>query len=340
MANFKAYKWVMLAPAAGVTDSITRQIARKWGADACVTELISAEGLSRNCQKTRMLLEFEQAERPLGIQLFGADPESMAAGAQIATELGPDFIDLNFGCPVKKVVGKNGGSSLLKDLSKLEQIIRRVVDSTSLPVTIKYRSGWDTESLVVVEVARIAEAAGVAAVCLHPRTRTQGFTGHSNWEHIAEVKQAVGIPVIGSGDIDSPGKAKDMFDQTGCDSVMICRASFGNPWIFKRVKHYLETGELMAEPDVETRIETALTHLSLSVKKFGPYSGLVRMRNQLCWYLKGLPGVAAVRAKLVRLPSEAEVIELLNSFKDKLMEAGYESEETSETIGGCGIRES
>jgi tRNA-dihydrouridine synthase B len=328
----------MLAPAAGVTDSITRKIARKWGADAVVTELISAEGLIRDCQKTRALMDFEQEERPIGIQLFGANPSSMARAAAIASRLGPDFIDLNFGCPAKKVVGKNGGSSLLKNLPLLETIIREVVNATDLPVTVKYRSGWDEQSIVAVEVAKLAEANGVAAVCLHPRTRTQGFAGEADWSLIAEVKRSVGIPVIGSGDIDSPEKARLMFDLTGCDALMVCRASFGNPWIFRSIKHYLETGELLPEPDIETRIAIALEHLHISVEKYGPYKGLVRMRNQLCWYLKGLPGVGKVRSKLVLLPSEAEVIDLLEKYCDELMEYGDGSEEDYKIARGCEIR--
>ncbi len=335
--NFKVYKWVMLAPAAGVTDSITRQIARKWGADACVSELISAEGLIRNCPKTNALMAFEESERPFGIQLFGARPDSMANAAEAASKLNPDFIDINCGCPARKVVGKNGGSSLLKDLDKLAEIISSVVKATELPVTMKYRSGWDENSIVAVEVARMAESLGIAGLCLHPRTRTQGFAGKSNWEHIALVKEAVEVPVIGSGDIDSPEKAKEMFEQTGCDSVMICRASFGNPWIFQRTKHYLETGVLPSMPTIDTRIETALEHLRLSIEKFGPYNGLVRMRNQLCWYLRGLPGVGSIRSTLVQLPAEDEVIKLLNNFKLELIEKGYGTEEYKETIAGSSL---
>jgi tRNA-dihydrouridine synthase B len=321
--NFKVYNWVMLAPAAGVTDSITRKVARKWGADAVVSELISAEGMTRNCIKTKALTEFDESERPIGIQLFGANPDSMAEAARIVTGLKPDFIDLNFGCPAKKVVGKNGGSSLLKDLPLLTRIIRQVVEATELPVTIKYRSGWGDSSIVAVEVAKIAEDNGVAAICLHPRTRAQGFAGQADWRLLAEVKKSVGIPVIGSGDIDSPEKAKKMFEQTGCDAIMVCRASFGNPWIFKRIKAYLEEGKLVGEPGVATRISTALEHLHESIARHGDFGGLVRMRGQLAWYIKGLPQAAKIRARLVRLPTEAEVVELLNNYKKELIEQGY-----------------
>ena len=329
----------MLAPAAGVTDSITRKIAKKWGADATVTELISAEGLVRNCLKTKAFMDFDEAERPLGIQLFGADPDHMARAAQIASELNPNFIDLNFGCPVKKVVGKNGGSSLLKNLELLEKIVRKVVQAVRLPVTVKYRSGWDSGNIVAIEVACLAEANGAAAVCLHPRTRVQGFAGTADWPLIAEIKKAVNIPVIGSGDIDSPEKAKQMFDETGCDSVMICRAAFGNPWIFQRAKHYLETGELLPEPDIAARISAALEHLHMSIAKHGDYGGLVRMRNQLCWYIKGLPGAAQLRKKLVLIPTEQEVVALLESYKTELRERGYGSSQAIENIDGCEVRQ-
>jgi len=335
--NFKAYIKVMLAPAAGVTDSITRQLARKWGADATVTELISSEGLIRKCKKTNALMAFDQAERPLGIQLFGARPEVMARAAAIAAESEPDFIDLNFGCPAKKVVGKNGGSSMLKNLPDLEKIVKLVVDVVDIPVTIKFRSGWDKDSIVAVDVARIAEDNGAAAVCLHPRTRTQGFSGEADWSLIKDIKQAVSIPVIGSGDIDGPQKAKEMFDRTGCDTVMICRASFGNPWIFQRTKHYLETGELLPEPDIDIRIDTALDHLRLSIDKYGSFTGLIRMRSKLCRYLKGLPGSSKLRSKLVLLPSEEDVIELFESYRQSLKDRDYGTREDSQDSTGCEI---
>ena len=329
----------MLAPAAGISDSITRRIARTWGADAVLTELISSEGLIRNCKKTMAMMSFEKAERPIGIQLFGAEPDHMAEAARIASSTKPDFIDLNFGCPARKVVAKNGGASLLLNLPLLEKITRKVVRAVNLPVTIKYRSGWDDANIVAVEVARIAEANGVSAVCLHPRTRISGFTGTADWSHIAKVKQAVNIPVIGSGDIDSPEKAKLMFDQTGCDAVMICRASFGNPWIFKKIKHYLQAGELFPEPDIDTRIAAALEHLRLSVQQYGSWHGLIRMRSKLCWYIKGFPRASSVRAKLVLLTAEKDVINLFESYKMELNRAGYGPTEHKKDSTGFEVRQ-
>jgi tRNA-dihydrouridine synthase B len=316
--NFKANETVILAPAAGVTDSITRQIAKRYGADICVSELVSSEGLIRDHQRTKELLAFTEIERPIGLQLFGADPVHLAEAAKFAESLKPDFLDLNFGCPAKKVVGKNGGSSLLLNLPVLEQIIASVVKAVSIPVTIKYRSGWDDKNIVAIEVAQIAESNGATAICLHPRTRVQGFAGEADWSLITGVKQAVKIPVIWSGDIDSPLKAKEMFDRTGCDAIMVCRASFGNPWIFQEIKHYLITGELLPAPSVGSRIQTAIEHLKMSVESYGPIRGVLRMRNQLSWYLRGLPGVSQTRTKLMQLPSEEQVSQLLLEYAHKL----------------------
>jgi len=336
--NFKQNQTVLLAPAAGVTDSITRKIAKMWGADATITELISSEGLIRNCKKTKALMSFEDCERPIGIQLFGANPDNMAQAAVIASTLNPDSINLNFGCPAKKIVGKNGGASLLLNLPMLEKIIKKVVDAVTLPVTVKYRSGWDNNNIVGVEVAKIAKDNGISAVCLHPRTKVQGFAGKADWSLIREVKHSVDIPVIGSGDIDSPQKAKLMFDTTGCDAVMVCQASFGKPWIFKRIKHYLQTGQILPEPDVTIKISTALEHLHLSIQRYGSWPGLIRMRNQLTWYLKDLPEASKIRAKIVMLTSEEGIRKLLENYKQELIDKGYESTENKEDTSGCKIR--
>jgi tRNA-dihydrouridine synthase B len=335
--NFKQNQTVILAPAAGITDSITRKIAIKWGADATITELISSEGLIRNCKRTKSLMSFEDSERPIAIQLFGANPDNIAQAAVIASTLNPDSINLNFGCPAKKIVVKNGGASLLLNLSLLEKIIKKVVDAVTLPVTIKYRSGWDNSNIVAVEVAKIAEDNGVSAVCLHPRTKVQGFADKADWSLIGEVKHSVNIPVIGSGDIDSPQKAKLMFDTTGCDAAMVCQASFGRPWIFKRIKHYLQTGQILPQPDISTKISTALEHLSMSIQRYGSWPGLIRMRNQLTWYLKDLPGASKIRAKMVMLTSEEDIKNLLENYKQELIAKRYEAAENKENTSGCKI---
>jgi tRNA-dihydrouridine synthase B len=314
LTNFKVSGAVILAPAAGVTDSITRRIAREFGADITVSELVSAEGLIRDHDKTKELLGFTPQERPIGLQLFGADPDHIAEAAVYAASLGPDFIDLNFGCPARKVVGKNGGSSLLLNLSIVEKIIAKTVKAVSIPVTMKYRSGWDEKNIVAVEVAKIAESCGASAICLHPRTRTQGFSGVADWSLLAEVKNNIKIPVIGSGDIDSPQKAKQMFDETGCDAVMICRASFGNPWIFSRTRQFLDTGVIPPEPSAGERINLAIRHLRLSIAHYGNRRGIYNMRSKLAWYLHGLPGATRVRTELMKRADENEVVQLLADF--------------------------
>jgi tRNA-dihydrouridine synthase B len=314
LTNFKFSGAIILAPAAGVTDPITRQIAREYGADITVSELVSSEGLIRDHDRTKELLGFTQVERPIGLQIFGADPAHMAEAAIYAQSLEPDFIDLNFGCPAKKVVGKNGGSSLLLNLSIIEQIISKVIKAVSIPVTIKYRSGWDEKHIVAVEVAQIAESLGASAICLHPRTRMQGFSGKADWSYICKVKQIVKIPVIGSGDIDSPERAKRMFDETGCDAIMICRASFGNPWIFSRTRHYLSTEILLAEPTAAERISMAIRHLRLSIERYGNPRGIYNMRNKLAWYLHGLTGATKVRTELMTLTDENQIVGLLSGF--------------------------
>ncbi|NLI15756.1 MAG: tRNA dihydrouridine synthase DusB [candidate division Zixibacteria bacterium] len=314
LTNFKVSGKVISAPAAGVTDSITRRLAREYGAEITVSELVSAEGLIRNHDKTKGLLRFTTDERPIGLQLFGADPGHMAEAARYAASLEPDFIDLNFGCPARKVVGKNGGSSLLLNLSLIEKIIDQTVKAVPIPVTIKYRSGWDNKHIVAVEVAQIAESCGASAVCLHPRTRVQGFSGYADWSLIAKVKQAVKIPVIGSGDIDSPVKAVRMFNETGCDAIMICRASFGNPWIFHRIKHYLTAGIELPEPTPAERINLAIRHLRMSIASYGSPRGIFSMRAKLAWYLRGLPKASKIRTDLMKLTDEYAIVKLLSDF--------------------------
>jgi len=317
--NFKGSMAVISAPVAGVSDSPTRRIAREFGADISVSELISADGIVRKSRKTLRLAHFDNSERPFGIQLFGANPDVMAEAARMVEELEPDFIDLNFGCPVKKIVDKNGGSSVLRNLNLLKEITGKVIKAVEIPVTLKIRSGWDNQSLVYLEVGKIAEDRGAAAITLHPRTRVQSFSGEADWTQIRRLKESITIPVIGNGDIFTAGDAARMFSRTGCDAIMIGRGSFGNPWIFSQIKRHLEKGEPPAQPTASERISTAIRHFQLSIRHFGLPLGVYKMRSRFGWYIKGLPQASRMRAGLVRMLSPEEIIRSLREYLDYIL---------------------
>ncbi len=316
--NFKESAAVMYAPMAGISDSPSRRIARRLGADVTVSELVSSEGVVRNGKKSIDLARFNEDERPFGIQIFGAKPESMASAAEVLAALEPDFIDLNFGCPVRKVVGRNGGSSILRDLGLMERIVRAVAKAVDIPITVKIRSGWEEDKPVYIEAGKTAQESGAAAVTLHPRFRTQGFAGRAEWSHIAELKQALNIPVIGNGDISCPEDAQSMFEQTGCDALMIGRGSIGNPWIFEKIKSYLKIGSYSPGPTPRRRINLALEHFELSIEHYGLPRAVYRMRSVFCRYIKGLPGASEIRSKIIRLESPSEIRDLLYSYRDDL----------------------
>ncbi|OQX85739.1 tRNA dihydrouridine synthase DusB [candidate division KSB1 bacterium 4484_87] len=309
---------VVLAPLAGVTDSSFRWICRQLGAAAVFTEMISADGLVRDSQKTREYMAFREAERPIGFQLFGSDPEVMARAAKIAGEMQPDFIDLNFGCPVKKVVKRGAGAALLNDVKLAGKIASAVVKVSPVPVTAKIRKGWNKESENALEVARKLEQAGVAAITVHGRTQSEMFRGAADWEIIAEIKREISIPVIGNGDVRSAEEAKKMLDKTGCDLVMIGRGAMGNPWIFQQVNHYLETGELLPPPTPEQRLAIILQHLDDRVQGEQSKRALFEMRKHLSWYVKGLPGCAQIRAQLFQLDELSEVKNKLTEYLTKV----------------------
>ena len=312
---------VLMAPLAGVTDSVFRGLAREQGAGLVFTEMISAQGLIHGGLKTLQLMEFTHRERPVGVQLFGCDPQVMARAAQIAARREPDLIDLNFGCPARKVVGNNRGSALLKDLDLLERIVRSVTAAVDRPVTAKIRSGWDRRSIVAVEVARICAGCGAAAVTIHPRTRLQGFSGRSDWSLIAEVKQAVDIPVIGNGDIGSPQDGLRMVQETGCDAVMIGRGAMGRPWLLGRTADLLAGQRPRPEPTVDERIELCLRHARLQVTDKGPTVGIRQMRKHFGWYTKGFPGAARLRSILVTQKRLEDVERIFRDYL-RLREAG------------------
>lgn len=308
---------VVCAPLAGISNRPFRVMVLKAGAAMTFTEMISSEGLIRNQGKTRSMMAFKKDEQPLGIQLFGANPESVRRAAEITVkEFGPDLVDINFGCPVRKVVNKNGGAAALKDLGLTREIIAAVVDGAgATPVSIKMRTGWAGSSPVYLEAGHIAQEEGVLALTLHARSKADGFSGKADWSAIKRLKEAVDIVVIGNGDVRTPLDARRMLDETGCDAVMVGRAAMGNPDIFRQMHHYLETGELLDEPTPAERIETAKRHARLMVEEYGEERGMKMMRRYLGWYVKGFPGAATLRPRLFQVDRLTDVDEV---FRDLL----------------------
>jgi tRNA-dihydrouridine synthase B len=300
---------LFLAPMAGVSESPFRRLCRAWGADVVVTEFLSAEGIRRENEATLKKLRFGPDERTIGVQIFGAEPQAMQDAAALVTDVfQPEFIDINFGCPVKKVVRRNGGSGCLKDLDLVADVIRAVIRGTHLPVTCKIRSGWSEEMRDPVKIGLRCQNAGVKAIALHPRTRTQMYTGAARWEEIARLKDALDIPVIGNGDIKTPHDAHRMWKETKCDGVMIARGSFGQPWIFQQARALIDGTPMPATPPVEERFKVALEHARMVQSyEHDPLGAALEFRKHLGWYVKGLPNSADLRKKLHAVNSFDEV---------------------------------
>jgi tRNA-dihydrouridine synthase B len=300
---------LFLAPMAGVSESPFRRLCRAWGADVVVTEFLSAEGIRRENEATLKKLRFGPDERTIGVQIFGAEPQAMQDAAALVTDVfQPEFIDINFGCPVKKVVRRNGGSGCLKDLDLVADVIRAVIRGTHLPVTCKIRSGWSEEMRDPVKIGLRCQDAGVKAIALHPRTRTQMYSGSARWEEIARLKDALDIPVIGNGDIKTPHDAHRMWKETNCDGVMIARGSFGQPWIFQQARALIDGTPMPATPPVEERFKVALEHARMVQSyEHDPLGAALEFRKHLGWYVKGLPNSADLRKKLHAVNSFDEV---------------------------------
>lgn len=307
---------LVLAPMEDVSDPPFRAVCKANGADLMFTEFISSEGLIRDAIKSKKKLDIFDNERPVGIQIFGGDEEAMAMSAAIVDTVHPDLLDINFGCPVKKVVTRGAGAAVLKDVELMVRLTKAVVRSTSLPVTVKTRLGWDHDSLNITEVAERLQDVGIKALSIHGRTRKQMYKGEADWTLIAKVKEnpRITIPVFGNGDIDSPEKALEYKNRYGVDGIMIGRAAIGYPWIFNEIKHFLKTGEHLAPPTIEQRVEVIRRHLHRSVEWKGLITGINEMRRHYTNYLKGLPNIKEYRLKLVTQKSLEEIDDTLNEI--------------------------
>lgn len=308
---------ILLAPMEDVSDPPFRKVCKKFGADLMYTEFISSEGLIRHAIKSRAKLDIFDYERPIGIQLFGGDEEALAMATEIVDATGPDLVDINFGCPVKKVVCKGAGAAVLKDIPLMERLTKAVVKSTTLPVTVKTRLGWDENSKNIVEVAERLQDTGIKALTIHGRTRTQMYKGAADWTLIAKVKEnpRMHIPIFGNGDIDSPQKALEYKNKYGVDGIMIGRAAIGNPFIFREVKHYLRTGKFLPPPTIDERVEACQEHLEFSIRWKGPRLGLIEMRSHYANYFKGLPNFKPLKVRLLTSDSLDEVYEIFNLIR-------------------------
>lgn len=319
IGDFKPDNGVFLAPMAGVTDKAFRVICKEFGSGLVYTEMVSSKGLYYGSKRTEVMLDIDDREAPAVVQMFGSDPEIMGYMAEaISQNPKVAIVDINMGCPAPKIVKNCEGSALMKNPELAEKVIKNVVLKSKVPVTVKFRKGWDETSINAVEFGKMAEGAGASAIAVHGRTRAQMYEGKADWDIIRQVKEAVSIPVIGNGDVVSPETAKKLFDETGCDAIMIGRGALGNPWIFKRVVHYLNTGEIFPEPEFYERIDMAIRHMDMAYEYKGQ-RGIIEMRKQLAWYMKGIKDAAAIRNKINTMDDREEIINLLIDYRNELM---------------------
>ena len=313
IGNVELENNLILAPMAGVTNLPFRIVCKDYGAGMVCTEMASAKAMFHNDQKTKRLFNTEGEKRPISFQIFGSELESMAYAVKYMSDFA-DIIDINMGCPAPKVVKNGDGSKLLLDLKKAQEIIETAVKNSKVPVTVKFRKGWDKENIVAVNIAQIAEQAGASAVTIHGRTRSEFYTGKADWDIIKKVKQSVNIPVIGNGDIIDEESALQMFEQTGVDGIMIGRGSFGNPWIFRNIKHYLETGEKLPQPTNNEKLEVMEKHIELAVKETGEDVAIKELRKHIAWYTKNLKNSSEFRNSINKVEKKEELISKLEEY--------------------------
>ena len=316
IGNLKLKNKVFLSPMAGVTDLPFRLICIEQGCGLLYTDMINGKALCYDDENTKKMLKIEEEEHPVAVQIFGSEPEFMGRAAEIMNDYSNEILDINMGCPAPKVVKNGDGSALMKNPKLAEEVLRAVVKNSKKPVTLKIRKGWDDNSVNAVEIAKIAEDCGISALAIHGRTREQFYSGKADWDIIAEIKKNLSIPVIGNGDVFTIEDSINMLDKTGCDAIMIGRGAQGNPWIFKRINHYMNTGEILPEPTLNEKISTAIKHLKLAVEEHGEYVAVREMRKHIAWYLKGLRNSAKLRDEINKIEDYQEVVSKLEYYME------------------------
>ena len=314
IGNVQLDNEVFLSPMAGVTDLPFRTICKEKGCGMLYTEMINAKALCYDDENTKKMLRMDKDEHPVAVQIFGSDPEFMGKAAIIMNQYPNEILDINMGCPAPKVIKNGDGSALMRNPKLAAEVLTAVVKNSEKPVTLKIRKGWDDDSVNAVEIAKIAEECGISALAIHGRTREQFYSGKADWDIIAEIKQAINIPVIGNGDVFEVEDAVNMLEKTKCAAIMIGRGAQGNPWIFNRINHYMKTGEILPEPTLEEKITTAIRHMNLAVAEHGDYVAVREMRKHIGWYLKGLKNSAKYRDQINKITDYKEVIAMLEEY--------------------------